>query len=367
MFTWSWSTSKGSLADRIRRLGRLSVEEALLITAQIAKGFEAAWEKGIVHRDIKPANVLIDTHDRVHLADFGLAKLVHADSDESALTRASHIVGTPLYLSPEQARGEEVDHRTDMYSLGILLYEASRGRAPPFRDSSPAQIIAHHLQTPLPRLHDKRPQISPDVARLIEQMTDKDPDGRPESYAVLRNAIEETMTPPLRWTAGSPYRGLAAFGFEHAPVFFGRSRAVEDVLNAARTQAEYGRAFVLVVGMSGSGKSSLVLAGVVPVLVRPGSVAGVRLWRRAVLKPSDASGDLFDGLAAAIIRDEALPELGADGTTARELGHLLRGSPKAAAALVTLLPPRPRPHPTLEITLGEGHTPPLRVVIFLVS
>ena len=70
---------------------------------------------------------------------------------------------------------------------------------------------------------------------------------------------------------------------------------------------------------------------------------------------------------AAIIRDEALPELGADGTTARELGHLLRGSPKAAAALVTLLPPRPRPHPTLEITLGEGHTPPLRVVIFLVS
>ena len=177
-------------------------------------------------------------------------------------------------------------------------------------------------------------------------MTDKDPDGRPESYAVLRNAIEETMTPPLRWTAGSPYRGLAAFGFEHAPVFFGRSRAVEDVLNAARTQAEYGRAFVLVVGMSGSGKSSLVLAGVVPVLVRPGSVAGVRLWRRAVLKPSDASGDLFDGLAAAIIRDEALPELGADGTTARELGTPVARKPqgRGGAGHVIAAPPKTPSH-----------------------
>ena len=153
MFTWSWSTSKGSLADRIRRLGRLSVEEALLITAQIAKGFEAAWEKGIVHRDIKPANVLIDTHDRVHLADFGLAKLVHADSDESALTRASHIVGTPLYLSPEQARGEEVDHRTDMYSLGILLYELlvgahlHSGTARPRRSSPTTFKLLFHGST----------------------------------------------------------------------------------------------------------------------------------------------------------------------------------------------------------------------------
>jgi predicted Ser/Thr protein kinase len=321
------------LGERLRRLGRLPIEEALLITRQIAEALEAAAEKGIIHRDIKPGNVLIDARDHVRVADFGLAKPIATSEDEIPLTQTGLIVGTPHYLSPEQARGEKVDFRSDIYSLGILLYEMLAG-APPFRGATPVAVVAQHLNSPPPPLHESRTETPSGVVRLVEQMLEKDPGRRPQSYAALRKAIEESTAPPARWTSGSPYRGLAAFDFEHAAIFFGRTRAVEDVLNALRAQAASGRAFVLVLGMSGSGKSSLLRAGVLPRLIRPGTVEGVRLWRRAILRPADASGDLFDGLASALMRPEALPELGADGTTARELGRLLRESPRTAAPLI---------------------------------
>src|SRR6185436_14114489 len=123
------------------------------------------------------------------------------------------------------------------------------------------------------------------------QMTEKDPQRRPQSYAALRKALGESAEPLARWTGGSPYRGLEAFNVEHAPIFFGRGRAVEDVVSALRAQAARGRAFVLVLGMSGSGKSSLVRAGVLPQLVQPETIPGVSLWRRVVVRPADAAGD----------------------------------------------------------------------------
>src|SRR5262245_40488693 len=129
----------------------------------------------------------------------------------------------------------------------------------------------------------------------------------------LRKLIErrlprdEGSATPLKpsWTVGSPFRGLDVFDFQHAPVFFGRTQAVGDLLNALRTNAAVGRAFVLVVGVSGGGKSSLVRAGVLPVLVQPGVIEGVGLWRRAILKPSDSGGDLLRALAAAMLAPEA--------------------------------------------------------------
>jgi tetratricopeptide (TPR) repeat protein len=150
----------------------------------------------------------------------------------------------------------------------------------------------------------------------------------------LPAASAEAAPVKLSWTSGSPFRGLEFFDFEHAPVFFGRTQAIGDVLSALRKNAADGRAFVLVLGVSGGGKSSLVRAGVLPVLTQPGVIEGVGLWRRAVLKPSDGGGNLLQALALALLAKEALPELGADGTTPNQLADLLSKNPTAAFLLI---------------------------------
>ena len=146
---------------------------------------------------------------------------------------------------------------------------------------------------------------------------------------------EHAATPAkLAWTSGSPFRGLDVFDFQHAPIFFGRTRAIGDVLNALRTNAAADRGFLLLVGVSGGGKSSLVRAGVLPLLTQPGVVEGVGLWRRAILKPSDAAGQLFRSLALALLESDALPELGSDGTTPDRLAAMLQQAPAGAFALI---------------------------------
>jgi len=180
-------------------------------------------------------------------------------------------------------------------------------------------VIAQHLNSPLPELRVERPDVPAGLIRLVQEMTEKDSGKRPQSYAALRTALAEAAEPIAIWKQGSPYRGLATFEFEHAPIFFGRRRAIEDVIAALRAQAANGRALVLVLGMSGSGKSSLVRAGVLPQMTQTGVIEGVREWRRAVLRPGETAGDLFNALAAALMQPDALPQLATDGTTVREL------------------------------------------------
>jgi hypothetical protein len=142
------------------------------------------------------------------------------------------------------------------------------------------------------------------------------------------------------WTQGSPFRGLEAFQFLHAAVFCGHTHAIGEVLERLRRKAAHGRPFVLILGASGSGKSSLAMAGVLPLLVKPGTIEGVGLWRRVVFRPGGQTevGDLFDRLAAALVQrqqeGEGLPELISGSTTVARLAADLRADPKAAALLV---------------------------------
>lgn len=133
------------------------------------------------------------------------------------------------------------------------------------------------------------------------------------------------------WKKGSPFRGLQSFDYEHAPIFFGRTKAIGDVLDLLRRQAAGGRAFVLVLGMSGGGKSSLARAGVLPMLTQPGVIEGVGHWRRAVYRPSDVRGDLFVGLATAILREHGLH---LEDTSAEDFAEVLKTSPAAAVMLI---------------------------------
>ncbi|MEM7068366.1 MAG: hypothetical protein AAF478_05725 [Pseudomonadota bacterium] len=132
---------------------------------------------------------------------------------------------------------------------------------------------------------------------------------------------------------GSPFCGLNAFEFEHAEIMFGRTNATSQVLSALRAQSARGQAFLLVLGRSGCGKSSVLRAGLLPLMAEPGVVEGVAFWRRAVFKPSDGE-TLFTGLANEILGENALPELARDGSTASDLAGVLYDSPVAAMTLI---------------------------------
>ena len=163
-------------------------------------------------------------------------------------------------------------------------------------------------------------------------------ENRMESH--LRRLIKERLPEhveeeriPVQWHSGSPYRGLETFYFEHANVFFGRTRAIGDVKDLLLRQDAKGNAFLLVFGMSGCGKSSLVRAGFLPTVTQPGVVNGVGLWRWCVYRPSDSSGDLFTGLALALMG--GIVELGASGVDGEELAHLLKENPIEAIKLLS--------------------------------
>jgi eukaryotic-like serine/threonine-protein kinase len=132
----------------------------------------------------------------------------------------------------------------------------------------------------------------------------------------------------------APFRGLQVFDVDHEEIFFGRSKAVAEVVKALKEQAQRGRAFELVLGKSGSGKSSLVRAGVVPFICHYGAVEGVNLWRRAIVRPTEQGQDLLAGLAAALFQEPALPELGSGEARVAELAQVFRESPTAGLILL---------------------------------
>ena len=173
-----------SLHAKIER-GPLPLDEAIEIATQVASGLARAHEKGIVHRDIKPGNILI-TKDGAKIVDFGLAKL----AKQTKVTRTGTTVGTVMYMSPEQARGEEIDPRSDLWSLGVVLYEMVTGRVPFKGDHEPAVIYSITNEEPEP-VTSLRPEVPDDLQAIIEKMLAKK---REERYASADEVLAELTT-----------------------------------------------------------------------------------------------------------------------------------------------------------------------------
>jgi urea transport system substrate-binding protein len=192
-----------TLEDRLRREGRLSVPEVLRIGQEVADGLAAAHEHGLIHRDIKPANIYLEgPRWRVKILDFGLAR---ATRSHPHLTQTGMVVGTPEYMSPEQARSEEVDARSDLFSLGAVLYALCSGQRPFQGNSLTAVLTALAVDTPRP-VRELNPEVPPALAELVESLLAKEPARRPASAHEVRerlqaiesgNAGDTVAKPPL--------------------------------------------------------------------------------------------------------------------------------------------------------------------------
>lgn len=179
-----------SLAARIRRRGRLPVEEARRIMKETADALSAAHGVGIVHRDIKPDNILLEgQRGRVMVTDFGIAKAL-SGTIGATLTSAGMAIGTPSFMSPEQAAGEsEIDGRSDLYSLGIVTYQMLSGELP-FNAPTVAGILMKHITEPAPLLHEKFSDVPEDLSLAVARCLEKDPENRWASADALRRALE---------------------------------------------------------------------------------------------------------------------------------------------------------------------------------
>jgi serine/threonine protein kinase len=204
-----------SVAARIKRRGQLPVEEVRRIMKETADALSAAHGLGVVHRDIKPDNILLEgTRGRVMVTDFGIAKAL-SQSSGATLTGAGVAIGTPSFMSPEQAAGEkEIDGRTDLYSLGIVAFQMLTGELP-FYAPTVAGILMKQITEPAPDLRARRPDAPEDLALAISRCLEKDPENRWPSADSLRRALENRSVSGWRptgtgWKASRP--GPAATG-----------------------------------------------------------------------------------------------------------------------------------------------------------
>lgn len=170
--------------------GPMAQALATTLTAQVADALDHAHKSGIIHRDIKPANIMLDRPDFAKLGDFGIARIA---GENTHLTRTGIGIGTPEYMSPEQGEGiRDIDGRSDIYSLGIVLFDLLTGNAP-YHSTSVFDVIRQHIEQPLPVLALLQNNVSPDLVQIIVKATAKSPAGRYQSAADLRDALQATL------------------------------------------------------------------------------------------------------------------------------------------------------------------------------
>lgn len=198
---------EGETLRSLLRRGPLDVEKASTLALDVARGLEEAHRQGIVHRDLKTENILVTPSGRAKIADFGIAKRILREKDEEPLTGDGRVLGTYRAMSPEQARGEPVDHRSDLFSLGVLLYEMLSGRSPFEAENELATVhrIVAHRQTSLSEIS---PRVPARLSILVDHLLEKDPNLRPRSAGEAARGLESMAVSSGAATA-STLAGLA--------------------------------------------------------------------------------------------------------------------------------------------------------------
>jgi serine/threonine protein kinase len=302
-----------TLKERLEK-GHLPIPEALRIASEMAEALEVAHKKGILHRDIKPSNILLTEQGHVKITDFGIAKRIQTPDGEAqewtgTLTQEASSIGTLPYMSPEQVKGEPLDQRSDLFSLGVVLYEMLTGLNPYFRSNQAetAGAVLHEQPSPLS-------EHSPEAGRLescVRRMLAKDPNDRYQSASDVIAALQE-LPEPRPGAEVRPYPGLASFTAEQSDYFFGREIETDRLW-----QKLHRSQFLGLIGPSGGGKSSFLRAGVTP--------AAPDGWAIIITTPGNRP---FLNLAQALS-----DELPGDPGTVRQL--LLFEDPEVALALVS--------------------------------
>ncbi|WP_437730199.1 nSTAND1 domain-containing NTPase [Sorangium sp. So ce1335] len=269
--------------------GPVSPSLAVELMIPVVRALTCAHDLGIVHRDLKPENILLDDTGCIKVLDFGIAKQVEADVISmftgvrmvlvagAQQSGQSAILGTPRYMSPEQLRGWDIDARTDLWAVGIMLHELVTGAHPldPFSAGRLVEIM--NLDIPMPSASERRPDVGA-LDALIDRCLRKRNSERIGSARELLAELEALVPGRKTLDLGedeNPFAGLSAFQEADAPRFFGREREVAALATRLRNQQ-----LVAVAGPSGAGKSSFVRAGLIPVLKRSGN-----RWEAFILRP----------------------------------------------------------------------------------
>jgi WD40 repeat protein/serine/threonine protein kinase len=274
----------------------LSLKQIDHILQNITNALALAHRFGVVHRDIKPENILMDEDGNAYLADFGIAQILNNSTGQE--DDFSHF-GSPAYASPEQMKGNLTTSQSDIYSLGIVLFEMLTGEHPfpELAELTMSEILSYRSNLPLPPLISRRTDLPAALNDVLQRATAIEtklryPDALSFAYA-FREAIGSTngggggtKLSDLPSIIPNPYRGLRAFQENDATVFFGREALVRRLMNRLWENEEYSR-FLAVVGPSGSGKSSVVRAGLIP-LLRQGGILGSEDWYYNEFTPGTA-------------------------------------------------------------------------------
>jgi len=347
------------LEHRLAEGPPLSLAEALSIVRQAAQGLDAAHRQGVVHRDIKPSNLMLTVDGRVKVADFGIAKVVDSTSD---LTMTGSVVGSPHYLSPEQVRGEELDGRTDIFSLGVMLYELLSLRRP-FEGETLTTLVYQILHRTPPSIAVRRPDLGPRLVRLVELMMHKNRERRiataGEVVAEIE-ACERELLPAALGGAAAPSEITVLLPPEP------ETEAQPESETPPAPPAPRSAVTAATRPVDPAGRSRWIGLGFAAVVVLALIVAaglGSRRWAAArssaaPAREAVASGELAPSAPAAQHPAEAVEARSEAASPPRFAPGERERTPPAASPASTLAPPPPTTTTAAPAPLAASATPP---------